>query len=156
MIIVPNHDWGGNGSLGCDVGYGLLHRIPRKLASTRPSEDVSVQYSNAIFSAPAEESPDNHQSAIVPGDEPSSSTAEHVQHSSHPLSPNDEASSSHVAPESSQEDPSSSSNTEQQQLQHESSLSKAEQPSPSSPTKETKPSSPQPMTNNSDTQVEAQ
>lgn len=135
MIIVPNHDWGGNGSLGCDVGYGLLHRIPRKSASTRPSEDVSAQYSNAIFSAPAEESPDNHQSAIVPG--------EHVQQSSHPLSPNDEASSSHVAPESSQEDPSSSSsNTEQQQLQHESSLSKAEQPSPSSPTKETKPSSP--------------
>ncbi|KAI8971529.1 GRASP55/65 PDZ-like domain-containing protein [Mycotypha africana] len=29
-IIVPNHEWGGNGSLGCDVGYGLLHRIPRR------------------------------------------------------------------------------------------------------------------------------
>ncbi|KAI9278380.1 GRASP55/65 PDZ-like domain-containing protein [Phascolomyces articulosus] len=39
-IIVPNNDWGGQGSLGCDVGYGLLHRIPRKsTTSDRPSED---------------------------------------------------------------------------------------------------------------------
>ncbi|KAI7850202.1 GRASP55/65 PDZ-like domain-containing protein [Circinella umbellata] len=39
-IIVPNQDWGGQGSLGCDVGYGLLHRIPRKTSgSARPSED---------------------------------------------------------------------------------------------------------------------
>ncbi|KAI9244894.1 GRASP55/65 PDZ-like domain-containing protein [Sporodiniella umbellata] len=29
-IIIPNHEWGGDGSLGCDVGYGLLHRIPSK------------------------------------------------------------------------------------------------------------------------------
>lgn len=26
--IVPNRNWGGEGSLGCDVGYGLLHKIP--------------------------------------------------------------------------------------------------------------------------------
>ncbi|KAI7865606.1 GRASP55/65 PDZ-like domain-containing protein, partial [Spinellus fusiger] len=28
VIIIPSHEWGGAGSLGCDVGYGLLHRIP--------------------------------------------------------------------------------------------------------------------------------
>ncbi|KAI8883436.1 hypothetical protein K501DRAFT_90832, partial [Backusella circina FSU 941] len=28
VILVPNHEWGGEGSLGCDVGYGYLHRIP--------------------------------------------------------------------------------------------------------------------------------
>jgi len=26
--IVPSPTWGGNGCLGCDVGYGYLHRIP--------------------------------------------------------------------------------------------------------------------------------
>ncbi|KAI8141533.1 GRASP55/65 PDZ-like domain-containing protein [Fennellomyces sp. T-0311] len=56
-IIVPNRDWGGNGSLGCDVGFGLLHKIPRRSASARPSEDnpgiqqqQSSVYSDVIFS----------------------------------------------------------------------------------------------------------
>lgn len=26
--IQPNRTWGGNGCLGCDVGYGYIHRIP--------------------------------------------------------------------------------------------------------------------------------
>lgn len=26
--ITPNHSWGGEGSLGCGIGYGYLHRIP--------------------------------------------------------------------------------------------------------------------------------
>ncbi|KAI9319513.1 GRASP55/65 PDZ-like domain-containing protein [Dichotomocladium elegans] len=51
VIIVPNHDWGGTGSLGCDIGYGLLHRIPRKTASARPSQDASAQYSSTIFNS---------------------------------------------------------------------------------------------------------
>ncbi|KAN0060626.1 hypothetical protein ACQY0O_007284 [Thecaphora frezii] len=29
VIIVPNREWGGEGLLGCGVGYGLLHRIPK-------------------------------------------------------------------------------------------------------------------------------
>ena len=28
MIITPNGAWGGDGSLGCGIGYGYLHRIP--------------------------------------------------------------------------------------------------------------------------------
>lgn len=28
VLITPNAAWGGNGSLGCDVGFGYLHRIP--------------------------------------------------------------------------------------------------------------------------------
>ncbi|KAJ8653669.1 hypothetical protein O0I10_010707 [Lichtheimia ornata] len=140
VIIVPNHDWGGHGSLGCDVGYGLLHRIPRKSASTRPSEDVSAQYSNAIFNAPADE-------PQGPEQEPSSSNAEHVveQQQQPPpssLPPQDEATAS-----SSQEEP-SSSNAEQQQQQQQpqeessSSSAKDEQQPPSSSPKEAKPSSP--------------
>ncbi|KAL9544447.1 hypothetical protein MBANPS3_007625 [Mucor bainieri] len=58
-IIVPNHEWGGNGSLGCDVGYGLLHRIPRKKSDRELQADEgqqqqsdSVTYSDTIFNAP--------------------------------------------------------------------------------------------------------
>ncbi|CAO3592389.1 unnamed protein product [Absidia cylindrospora] len=61
VIIVPNHDWGGTGSLGCDVGFGLLHRIPRRNTTVEGEDrdDDSLDkddndhptYSNTIFSA---------------------------------------------------------------------------------------------------------
>lgn len=28
VTLVPNNDWGGDGCIGCDIGTGLLHRIP--------------------------------------------------------------------------------------------------------------------------------
>ena len=28
LIITPRSDWGGEGLLGANIGYGLLHRIP--------------------------------------------------------------------------------------------------------------------------------
>ena len=28
VTITPNGAWGGEGSLGCGIGYGYLHRIP--------------------------------------------------------------------------------------------------------------------------------
>ncbi|KAI5633095.1 GRASP55/65 PDZ-like domain-containing protein [Phthorimaea operculella] len=31
--ITPNHNWGGEGSLGCGIGYGYLHRIPIRITS---------------------------------------------------------------------------------------------------------------------------
>ncbi|CAI5641949.1 unnamed protein product [Oreochromis niloticus] len=34
VVITPNTAWGGEGSLGCGIGYGYLHRIP-----TRPFEE---------------------------------------------------------------------------------------------------------------------
>lgn len=30
MLLTPNTEWGGEGSLGCGIGYGYLHRIPEK------------------------------------------------------------------------------------------------------------------------------
>ncbi|KAI8085167.1 GRASP55/65 PDZ-like domain-containing protein [Halteromyces radiatus] len=52
VIIVPNRDWGGTGSLGCDVGFGLLHRIPRRKSNDNNNDDHDQeQYSNTIFSA---------------------------------------------------------------------------------------------------------
>lgn len=28
VMLVPNNDWGGEGCIGCDIGTGLLHKIP--------------------------------------------------------------------------------------------------------------------------------
>lgn len=33
VVVTPNGAWGGEGSLGCGIGYGYLHRIP-----TRPAQ----------------------------------------------------------------------------------------------------------------------
>ncbi|XP_050418363.1 Golgi reassembly-stacking protein 2 [Patella vulgata] len=30
ITITPNGAWGGQGSLGCNIGYGYLHRIPKR------------------------------------------------------------------------------------------------------------------------------
>lgn len=37
VTITPNGAWGGEGSLGCGIGYGYLHRIPkRQFPSSQP------------------------------------------------------------------------------------------------------------------------
>ncbi|KAF8744674.1 GRASP55/65 PDZ-like domain, partial [Rhizoctonia solani] len=38
VVLVPNRMWGGQGLLGCGVGYGLLHRIPKDRSSLMPVE----------------------------------------------------------------------------------------------------------------------
>ncbi|XP_026746752.1 Golgi reassembly-stacking protein 2 [Trichoplusia ni] len=38
--ITPNHNWGGEGSLGCGIGYGYLHRIPIRSAQTLPAQQA--------------------------------------------------------------------------------------------------------------------
>ncbi|KAG2180179.1 hypothetical protein INT43_003968 [Umbelopsis isabellina] len=95
VIIIPNHEWGGQGSLGCDVGYGLLHRIPRrqpKVTSSyenNPAEhesSSSQMYSNTIFSTP------DYQ----PSDALSNNTT-HFEEAISVTTP-DEASSSAIAP----------------------------------------------------------
>lgn len=30
MLLTPNSEWGGEGSLGCGIGVGYLHRIPER------------------------------------------------------------------------------------------------------------------------------
>ncbi|PWZ03060.1 hypothetical protein BCV70DRAFT_197296 [Testicularia cyperi] len=44
VIIVPNREWGGEGLLGCGVGYGLLHRIPKP--QDRPSVPPELDLNN--------------------------------------------------------------------------------------------------------------
>lgn len=42
--ITPNHNWGGEGSLGCGIGYGYLHRIPiRNVHSSAGQKSYNVK-----------------------------------------------------------------------------------------------------------------
>ncbi|XP_076088886.1 Golgi reassembly-stacking protein 2-like [Mytilus galloprovincialis] len=42
VTITPNGAWGGEGSLGCGIGYGYLHRIPkRQFPSSNPLKSLN-------------------------------------------------------------------------------------------------------------------
>ncbi|QPG75306.1 hypothetical protein FOA43_002658 [Brettanomyces nanus] len=41
VTIYPNTQWGGRGLLGCDIGYGLLHRVPEVIGKFQGSESSS-------------------------------------------------------------------------------------------------------------------
>jgi hypothetical protein len=47
VLITPNTAWGGEGSLGCGIGYGYLHRIPikneKKPLQAKPSSAQQVR-----------------------------------------------------------------------------------------------------------------
>lgn len=46
VVIKPNSQWGGEGSLGCGIGYGYLHRIPiRMMPSEKPPPNLNPQVS---------------------------------------------------------------------------------------------------------------
>ncbi len=49
VSIVPSRDWGGEGALGCVLGYGALHRLPAPL-----SEPVSAP-GETMFDGDAEQ-----------------------------------------------------------------------------------------------------
>lgn len=46
-FIKPNSQWGGNGLLGCDIGYGYLHRIP----IIEPGENIISESSDVKSSS---------------------------------------------------------------------------------------------------------
>ena len=41
VILTPNENWGGEGCLGCDIGYGYLHRIPVSVDRSMPPSAAS-------------------------------------------------------------------------------------------------------------------
>ncbi|XP_016127705.1 Golgi reassembly-stacking protein 1-like [Sinocyclocheilus grahami] len=57
VVVTPNGAWGGEGSLGCGIGYGYLHRIP-----ARPDSPKSVRVSpkaSPVVGTPEQELPTN-------------------------------------------------------------------------------------------------
>merc|ERR1712168_1251008 len=57
VVLTPNSAWGGEGSLGCGIGYGYLHRIP--------VEGVTIDAAPTP-PAPVETTPPNGQMVQVP------------------------------------------------------------------------------------------
>ena len=71
VTITPAKNWGGEGSLGCVLGYGALHRIPAPLGepSTEPGETM-FESGDANSAYPVQAGHDDNagQSAPVGGD----------------------------------------------------------------------------------------
>ncbi|XP_067108470.1 Golgi reassembly-stacking protein 1-like isoform X2 [Osmerus mordax] len=40
VVVTPNSAWGGEGSLGCGIGYGYLHRIPAQSQLTTQKQEM--------------------------------------------------------------------------------------------------------------------
>lgn len=45
VVITPNSAWGGQGLLGCDIGYGYLHRIPSRPPGELPTHVSNIEQS---------------------------------------------------------------------------------------------------------------
>ncbi|XP_072234959.1 Golgi reassembly-stacking protein 1-like [Leuresthes tenuis] len=43
VLVTPNGAWGGEGSLGCGIGYGYLHRIPTRPAQLNAQNESVLQ-----------------------------------------------------------------------------------------------------------------
>ncbi len=43
VLLTPNSAWGGEGSIGCGIGYGYLHRIPIKDEKDKKPLDVKTE-----------------------------------------------------------------------------------------------------------------
>ncbi|UJR31307.1 hypothetical protein I4U23_018805 [Adineta vaga] len=48
ITLTPNVGWGGEGSLGCGIGYGYLHRIPIRTASSPAANKPQVATNSGI------------------------------------------------------------------------------------------------------------
>uniref|UniRef100_UPI00358F7305 Golgi reassembly-stacking protein 2-like n=1 Tax=Myxine glutinosa TaxID=7769 RepID=UPI00358F7305 len=52
VMITPSRTWGGEGSLGCKVGYGYLHRIPRTAVQHPKRQNLSDNATSSQGLAP--------------------------------------------------------------------------------------------------------
>ncbi|XP_046860424.1 Golgi reassembly-stacking protein 2-like isoform X2 [Xenia sp. Carnegie-2017] len=50
VTITPNKSWGGEGTLGCGIGFGYLHRIPLRDEAHRPKQVRQINPSSDGFS----------------------------------------------------------------------------------------------------------
>ena len=52
--IVPDFEWGGEGCMGCDVGSGMVHWIPKK---SHDQKSIIDSFNDNVASAPTNASP---------------------------------------------------------------------------------------------------
>lgn len=68
VTIVPNKIWGGQGSLGCGVGFGALHRLPAPITK-RSADNVQEDIQSSNLLVPADTQYDLHvQEKAIPGE----------------------------------------------------------------------------------------
>ncbi|XP_018540294.1 Golgi reassembly-stacking protein 2 [Lates calcarifer] len=66
VVITPNCDWGGEGSLGCGIGYGYLHRIPTLPFAEGKKISFPAQPTNELAPPPKDGFTEVHLSAVIP------------------------------------------------------------------------------------------
>ncbi|XP_049904469.1 Golgi reassembly-stacking protein 2-like [Epinephelus moara] len=66
VVITPNCDWGGEGSLGCGIGYGYLHRIPTLPFEEGKKTSFSAQTPSEPVTPPKDGFTEVHLSAVIP------------------------------------------------------------------------------------------
>ncbi|XP_040912427.1 Golgi reassembly-stacking protein 2 [Toxotes jaculatrix] len=66
VVITPNCDWGGEGSLGCGIGYGYLHRIPTLPFEEGKKISFPAQTPSELAPPPKDGFTEVHLSAVIP------------------------------------------------------------------------------------------
>ncbi|XP_068427875.1 Golgi reassembly-stacking protein 2-like [Clinocottus analis] len=66
VVITPNCDWGGDGSLGCGIGYGYLHRIPTLPFLEGKNISFPAQTPSEAATSPKDGFTEVHLSAVIP------------------------------------------------------------------------------------------
>ncbi|XP_037645717.1 Golgi reassembly-stacking protein 2-like [Sebastes umbrosus] len=66
VVIIPNCDWGGEGSLGCGIGYGYLHRIPTLPIEEDKKISFPAQTPSEPVTSPKDDFKEVHLSAVTP------------------------------------------------------------------------------------------
>ncbi|XP_057708324.1 Golgi reassembly-stacking protein 2-like [Corythoichthys intestinalis] len=51
--VWPNHNWGGAGSLGCEIGYGYMHRVPSTPFAKNRKQENDVGLTAVVTTVPA-------------------------------------------------------------------------------------------------------
>lgn len=70
VVITPNCDWGGEGSIGCGIGYGYLHRIPTLPFSEGKKVSSPAQGPGEPAAPPKDGFTEVHLSAVSPACSP--------------------------------------------------------------------------------------
>ncbi|XP_041857817.1 Golgi reassembly-stacking protein 2 [Melanotaenia boesemani] len=66
VVITPNPDWGGEGSLGCGIGFGYLHRIPTLPFTKGKKISFPAQTDDEAGSTPKDGFTEVPLSAVIP------------------------------------------------------------------------------------------
>lgn len=71
VTITPNNEWGGEGSLGCGIGFGYLHRIPKRQFPTEKNETPIIPAAAAAITTTTTKSADGFSEVSLTSTTPS-------------------------------------------------------------------------------------